>query len=484
MTFRPDRAYQRRALFNIGALYRAGKRRILVVSPTGSGKTCIGAEVVRQFSSKRPDAPWSWHTHRRELADQAVAALERAGLAPGHNGLRATAPGQVVTVGRSLAREEVPPGECNVFDEAHHFAADTWRLLLDAYGADSLTLGLTATPERGDGRAMSAFEEIIVVAQTAELVELWRASGGTEGLVPCEVHRPPRPQKPGHFAKTPVDAYLGAGLKGKRNVVFAPSVQEAERITADFVAHGVQAYCIHDGLRSDERAERLAAFAAGKCKVLVNVYILTEGWDCPSVEVITLAGPVRTMGGFLQRVGRGRRPSPGKEICTVFDLVGCTHLLFDNPFDIDQELDFSLEGIGISRKTKGGPPYCIVCGALMDPELPMCPKCSRPRDVDDPMRASGDPLEKFARFQRDDDATRAERFAKWQQRLKDEGANPRRAFYQYKGTYGAMPSSRVISQADAILRGRPWCKVCGHHKSVTTTSDGEVIETCRCKRAA
>jgi hypothetical protein len=108
----------------------------------------------------------------------------------------------------------------------------------------------------------------------------------------------------------------------------------------------------------------------------------------------------------------------------------------------------------------------------------------RPRDVDDPLRASGDPLEKFARFQRDDDATRADRFAKWQQRLKDDGANPRRAYYQYKGTYGAMPTSRVISQADAILRGRPWCQMCGHHKSRTVTGDGEVIEACKCRRVA
>lgn len=168
----------------------------------------------------------------------------------------------------------------------------------------------------------------------------------------------------------------------------------------------------------------------------------------------------------------------------LLDLVGCTHLLFDDPYDIDQELDFSLDGIGISRKQKGGPPYCVTCGALIDPELPTCPRCMRPRDVDDPLKASGDPLEKFARFQRDDDATRAERFAKWQQRYRDQGANPKRAFYQYRGTYGAMPSARVISQADAIMRGRPWCVACGHHKDVRTTADGEVIETCRCRRVA
>jgi DNA repair protein RadD len=476
VTFRPDRAYQRRALFLIGKAYKEGKRRILVVAPTGAGKTCIGAEVVRQFASRRHESPWSWHTHRRELASQAVAALQRAGLEPGHNGLRAMALGQVATVGRSVAREEVPPGELNVFDEAHHFAADVWKSLIDAYGPDALILGLTATPERGDGRAMSAFECIIVVAQTAELVELWRTSGGTEGLVPCEVLRPPRPQKPGFFAQSPVDAYLKSGLKGKRNVVFAPSVEEASRVAADFIAHGVPASCVHDGLRVDEREERLAAFASGKLKVLTNCFILTEGWDCPAVDVVTLAGPVRTMGGFLQRLGRGRRPSPGKEVCTLLDLVGCTHLLFDDPLDIDQELDFSLEGIGISRKTKSGPPYCLVCGALMDPELAYCPRCARPRDVDDPMRASGDPLEKFARFQRDDDATRAERFAKWQCQERDAGRNPRRAFFRYKGTYGAMPTSRVISQAQSIIMGREWCVACGHHKE----SDG----SCRCRRVA
>ena len=484
MIFIPRRGYQRRALAAIGREYAAGKRRILVVSPTGSGKTCIGAEVVRQFAARRPDAPWSWHTHRRELVTQAAEARERAGLAPGYNGLRASSLGQVATVGRSIAREEVPPGLCNVFDEAHHYAADTWGALIPAYGPEALILGLTATPERGDGRAMSAFETIVVVAQTAELVELWRGTHGTEGLVPCEVLRPPRHQKPGFLAQTPRDGYVNAGLKGKRNVVFCPNVAEAERVAADFVAHGIMAYSIHDGLSVQERDLRLEAFRSGRAKVLTNCQILTEGWDCPTVEVVTLAGPVRTMGGFLQRVGRGRRPAPTKEICTVLDLVGCTHLLFDDPFDIDQELDFSLEGIGISRKNKIGPPYCLVCGALMDPDLPTCPRCARPRDVDDPLKASGDPLEKFARFKRDDEETRASRLAKFTQQEIEAGHNPKRALYRYKGTYGAMPDGRTRSRADAIRRQRAWCGECGHHVAKTVTGDGEVIEKCKCRKVA
>lgn len=435
---------------------------------------------MRQFAAKRPDEPWFWIAHRRELLSQGVQTLERFGLTVGHSRLRATAMGQAVSVGSTLAREEAPPGKLGIIDEAHHYAADVWRALLDAYDRETLLVGLTATPERGDGRAMTAWEELIVVAQTAELVQHWRDTAGEEGLVPCEVLRPPRPQKPGYIASQPVDAYIANGLQGRRCVVFAPSVAECDRMVADFIARGIMAYSITDRLTDDERDMRLESFAKGRCKVLVNVYILTEGWDCPAVDVVMLAGPVKTLGGFLQKVGRGRRPSSGKEICTLLDLVGCTHNLFNEPFDIDQELEYKLTGIGIARKGIAGPGYCIVCGALMPPEAMACPVCDRARDPAEVLKASGDPLQKFARFKRDDDATRAERLAKWTQQEIAAGHNPKRALYRYKGTYGAMPVARVFSQADAIVKGRPWCAACGHHVDVRTTADGEVIERCRC----
>jgi DNA repair protein RadD len=464
------RAYQLSAIRAIYAAYRAGKRRILVVCPTGGGKTFLAGCIVRDFAAKRPDAAWGWHAHRRELVAQAARSLEGLGLTPGYHGLRASAPGQIASVGTSLSREEVPPGDLQVFDEGHHFAAPMWRSLIDAYPKDSLLVFLTATPERGDGAALDFCDHIVEVATSAQLVDHWRRTQGAEGLVPCEVLRPPKPQRAGHIARAPVDAYVRAGLKGKRAVVFAPNVEEAERFAADAVAHGIPAACVHDGLSGEERDARLAAFASGKIKFLTNVYILTEGWDCPQVEVIILARRFQSIGAMIQCVGRGRRPAEGKDLCTILDLTGCTHVLGDP----DDEREYHLDGVGITRKTAPGPSYCT-CGKIIPAGEIACPSCGRERDGSEPLKVSDDPLERFARYQRDDDGTRAARLAKFFTQALGRGHKKQSAMYRYKGMYFVMPTQRVISQAEAILAVRTWCSKCGH--SVRESG-------CKCERAA
>lgn len=464
------RDYQLRAIRAIYAAYRAGKRRILVVCPTGGGKTLMAGCIVRDYVTKRLDAPWGWHAHRRELVSQAARSLEGLGLEPGYQGLRASAPGQIASVGTSLSREEVPPGDLQVFDEGHHFAAPCWRALIDAYPRESLLLFLTATPERSDGVALDFCDHIVEVATSAQLVEHWRKTSGVEGLVPCEVLRPPKPQRAGYIAREPVDAYVRAGLKGKRNVVFAPTVEEAERFAADFVSHGIKAWAIHDGLAGDERDRRLADFASGKVRVLTNVYILTEGWDCPNVEVITLARRFQSVGAMIQCVGRGRRPCEGKDLCTILDLTGCTHTLGDP----DEEREYHLDGVGITRKTAAGPSYCT-CGKIIPAGEIACPSCGRERDGSEPLKVSDDPLERFARYQGDDDGTRATRLAKFIKAAVDKGHKKQSAMYRYRGMYFVMPTSRIISQAEAILSGREWCAACGH--SVRESG-------CKCVRAA
>jgi superfamily II DNA or RNA helicase len=467
---RTPRPYQRTAIAAIYAAYRAGKRRILVVSPTGSGKTYIGTRLCADFAKKCQSEAWGWHAHRRELVSQAAESLEEEGLQPGYQGLRASALGQIASVGSSLSREEVPPGRLQIFDEGHHFAAPTWNSLVGAYAKEDLLVFLTATPERGDGRALDFCDHIVEVATSAELVEWWRRTEGREGLVPCEVLRPPKPQRAGFIAREPVDAYREAGLQGRSAVVFAPRVEEAERFAADFVAHGIKAHAIHQGLDDAERDRRLAEFAAGKVKVLCNVFILTEGWDCPRTSVIILARRFQSIGAMIQCVGRGRRPFEGKDLCTILDLTGCTHILGDP----DEERVYSLDGVGITRKAVSGPCYCS-CGKIIPTGETSCSNCGRPKDEAEPLKTSNDPLERFARYQRDSDETRAARLAKFMKQAIERGSKKQSAFYRYKGMYFVMPQPRIISQAEAILAGNAWCSSCGH---------GVRGGKCRCVRAA
>ncbi len=228
------RPYQRAALDAVRVHYRAGKRRILLVCPTGGGKTATASELVRSWCTKTPGARAVWASHRSELRDQAAETLTRAGCDVGHSGADAGRPVQVVSLQGVLARGETPAAGLVIADESHHFVgAPEWGRFLFAY-PEALVVGLTATPERADGRGLGEFFEVLhVVAQPRELV----AAGH---LVDCEIIRPGRVQAPGHLAQRPVDAYV-QHAKGRRNIVFASTVKHAQEFAADFLMAGIQA---------------------------------------------------------------------------------------------------------------------------------------------------------------------------------------------------------------------------------------------------
>lgn len=473
------RSYQSRALVELRAAYKTGHRRILLVSPTGSGKAVMAAAIAASyFARNEADARGVLVAHRRELVVQGAAKLEAMGVPTGHSGAGASLPMQAIMAQTALARGELPPAWLRLFDECHHYVAPEWQTLLDTYAdLDGMTVGFTATPERGDGKALDWFTKLIEVTTTRELVDLWIATDGREGLVPVETYRPAAPERAGHLAKSPAEAYVMHGLRGKRNVVFAASVPDAERFSGEFRAMGIGCHTMHADLDTETRDRYLADFHSGRVNVLTNVYILTEGWDCPALDVVTIARRCGSVSMLLQMVGRGRRPADGKVICTILDLAGVTHI----HGDVDEERILSLEGVGISRKVAATVSYCRVCGNILEPGEGCC-ACGRPRDEVQPIAISGNRLDKFARYHSDDERSRSVRLARW---IDDEIAKGRvefnaklgvnvpkwkTAMFRYKAVYGRMPPPRIISQAASIRGGWSWCNQCGHGKS------------CKCKQ--
>lgn len=467
MSPKPPRDYQNRAHASIIQARSEGHRRILLVSPTGSGKTFMLGRVFA--NAVRQGKRGAWFAHRRELITQAVAALESWGLSVGHSGMGANRPVQVLSVQGALARGEVPQADLVGLDEAHHFAADLWGELPKLYDR-AVILGASATPERGDGRPLDhLFEHMIVVAQPGELA-------GLGHLVRCETIRPGRPQPKGKIAQFPVDAYIKEGLRGKRNVVFAPNLRDAETFAAQFRAQGIGAQVISGEMPTEDRDASLAAFERGTLRVLVNVYVLTEGWDCPATEVVTLARPFATSGAFMQAGGRGLRTHPGKDQLILLDLVGATYL----HGDLLEDRVYSLDGEGMKRASGGGPRFCRVCGNLIVDDGCECGTTERERAL---IEATNDPLVKYAYIRRDNDTERAQRLAKWiateiakgrttySVKLDRHLPNWKSALFKYKHTYGAAPTSRITSHALALAEGRSWCTACGHGR-------------CRCEKAA
>jgi superfamily II DNA or RNA helicase len=346
------RKIQRRAYLALQAEARKGIRRILLCAQTGFGKTVLLAFIVASHLSRGGRA--IIFVHRRELVGQTVRKLrdqgvERVGVIAAGEPEDPEAPVQVAMVQTMLARRSFPAASLVILDEAHHYVADEWGTVAEHY-KDAIVLGFTATPERADGTPLGdIFETMVVAAKFGELIELGF-------LKPIDVIAPER--KTRALCTDPFDAYQAHG-GGRKAVLFASSVKEAKAIAERFTAGGVPAACVDGDTPAAERDDILAAFERGELRVVTNVYCLTEGWDCPSVEVVILARSCGSAATYLQIVGRVLRPSPetGKASARLIDLRGVVHT-HGMP---TAERTFSLEGKPI---TTGEAP------------LKTCPECS------------------------------------------------------------------------------------------------------------
>lgn len=357
------RDYQARALDGVGAEWSAGHRAVCLVAPTGSGKTVMGAEAARRQVGRV-----LWVTHRTELVQQSAAALEALGLHVGviaGSGSRDVGEAVIVASWQTLvARAECrPAADLVVIDECHHIRADDWGAVFTDY-PEARLLGLTATPQRGDGRPLGdVFSSLVVAAQYSELIQAGH-------LVACRLFRPPEALG-SDLAQDPVTAYERYAV-GKQAIVFTRSIEAAEEIALTLTERGHQAACISAKTGRVTRADAIEAFRDGELKCLTCVFTLTEGFDHPATEAVVLARGCRHVGTYLQMVGRVLRPAPGKTEAIVVDLPGLswTH---GTP---TEDRVYALTGRAIS--SSGALRVCPACGHTYDPadaKGPGCPEC-------------------------------------------------------------------------------------------------------------
>jgi DNA repair protein RadD len=343
--------------------YRSGKRRVLLVAPTGAGKTILFCMIV--FGHLAKGGRVLVVVHRRELIKQTVRKVIEAGI--GRVGVVAAgwpsdpdAPVQVASIQTLVARGSLPEASLVVFDEAHHYVAEEWGLVAQQY-ATAKIVGVTATPERGDGTPLGdLFDVLIPIVSVKQLTRL-------DFLVPCKVIAPPKRLKRNGIP--PLEAYEKYA-RGRKAVVFAASVRQAYELAEEFSAAGYPAACIEADTPTDERDATLERFDHGDLLVLCNCYVLTEGWDCTSVDTCILARGCSHPGMFLRIVGRVLRIHPGKTEAILLDLRGAVHA-HGLP---DDDRVFSLEGKPISG---GDAPIkvCPECSAVIPLGCVTCPYC-------------------------------------------------------------------------------------------------------------
>jgi superfamily II DNA or RNA helicase/diadenosine tetraphosphate (Ap4A) HIT family hydrolase/HKD family nuclease len=347
---------QETALTALAQARADGCRRTLVVMATGLGKTLLAVFDLQQLGAQLGRMPRVlWVAHRRELLDQAAASMRRvfphARLAwwqggPGPTEAWDVVFGSVLTLARppNLARLDAMDFDVVVVDEAHHAEAASYRRVM-AEVKRAFVLGLTATPDRGDGSdVVGLFDDH--VAFRADL-----------GVGICDGHLVPFSyfglKDPTNFAAVPWrnggfdpaalatalatqvrmdrlwEAWNEADKAASRTLVFCASISHGAFVRDWLAERGVRVALVHGGAGSDDRFTALSDLEAGRLDAVCSVDLFNEGVDCRPIDRVVMLRPTESPVLFLQQLGRGLRRATDKARLVVLDFVGNHRVFLD-----------------------------------------------------------------------------------------------------------------------------------------------------------
>lgn len=408
VTLRP---YQERTVGELRTAMRQ-HRRCLLVSPTGSGKSIMIAYMIRR-AAERGLRIWLV-CHRKELLEQLSDTLWSMGvqhglIAAGHpTTADKVQVASIQTLWRRLDRLDPPDLLC--YDEAHHAVSGT-SMKLFAACPDAWTIGLTASPQRLDGRGLGdIFDTIVEGPSVAELIEAghlsrYRILGPPPEAVDYESVRVRRGDYVVSELESVVDnsKIIGDAVSHYQRfvaphtcLVFCVSRNHARHVASAYQRAGVRAKYVGGDTPKGERSQAVRDFKDGKLQVLTSVQLFSEGVDSPGLRSVQILRPTQSLALWVQMVGRGLRVEEGKEECIILDHVGSCYQ-FGLP---DDEREWSLEG---RKKRKGateaGPALASCpapCFAIFSATLLACPSCGKEREPsgrEDPEEVDGELVE-------------------------------------------------------------------------------------------
>lgn len=328
------RDYQQALIRLVFSKWQAKDRKLLMQLPTGGGKTVILSAIARNFYQRQE--PILVIAHTEELIFQLRDALESVcGVTAGviKAGVKANLDRliQVASV-QTLRNRELPAAALVIIDESHHATAKTYRQIIEAY-PDAYILGVTATPCRTDGSGFDdLFDALVSITNPRELIEQGHLCDYKLIASPQAISTKGIKTTGGDFNNREladsVDVVELAGnligvykvyAIGKKCVVFAINCNHSKAIAQRFRAAGIPAEHLDGETPEDERKAIIERFRTGETLVLCNVNIVTEGFNLPNIEAVQVARPTKSLSLWLQMVGRGLRPSEGKDHALILD---------------------------------------------------------------------------------------------------------------------------------------------------------------------
>ena len=366
------RPYQREAKEAVFENWDNGTKKTLLVLPTGCGKTIVFAKITEECV--RQGDRVLILAHRGELLDQAADKIAKAtGLGCATEKAEQTCigswfrivVGSVQSMMRKKRLERFPEDFFGtiIIDEAHHCVSDSYQRVLNHFPCAKI-LGVTATPDRGDMKNLgNVFESLAYEYTMPRAIKEGYLSPIKAITIPLKVDLSGVGVQSGDFKLedlgTALDPYLreiAEEMKkycmDKKTVVFLPLVKISQKFRDILNENGFCAAEVNG--ESQDRAEILQDFEAGRYNVLCNSMLLTEGWDCPSVDCIAVLRPTKVRSLYCQMVGRGTRLAPGKDHLLLLDFLWHTerhelchpaHLICENE-DVAKKMTENLETAG------------------------------------------------------------------------------------------------------------------------------------------
>lgn len=363
------RKYQQESINSIQEEWNNGRKRTLLVLPTGCGKTVVFTKLAEEMVKQGKRVLIL--AHRTELLEQASdklfkitglkTALEKADSTAIGSWCRVSV-GSVQTLQRDKRLNQFPKDYWDVIivDEAHHILSDGYMKVMKYFDVANV-LGVTATPDRSDMKNLgSYFDSLAYEYSLVQAIKEGYLSKIKALTIPLSLDLSNVSMSAGDFKASDVGTALDPYLEqiademvkqcvDRKTVVFLPLVKTSQKFRDILNAKGFRAAEVNG--ESKDRAEVLEDFENDRYNVLCNSMLLTEGWDCPSVDCVVVLRPTKVRALYSQMVGRGTRLHPGKEELLLLDFLWHTerhelcrpaHLICETP-EVAQKMVENME---------------------------------------------------------------------------------------------------------------------------------------------
>lgn len=370
------RPFQEDIINQARSLMKSGIKSILIQAPCGAGKTVLTAYMMKSASEKQMQ---SWFVvHRKELLNQSANTFKKVNVPFGYiasgKPLSLESDIHICLIGSIRSRRsKVKDPSLIIYDEAHHIGAATWTNLYNEF-PNSFHIGLTATPERTDGKGLKDyFSEMILGPKYDWLIENKYLSP-YKYYAPSDIDLTGIHSRMGDFISSEINSLVNTNVmvgnavteyqkycNNKRAIVFCASISHSKNVADEFIARGIKAMHVDSDTDSKDREQAINDLSSGEIKVLCNVDLFGEGVSVDSVEAVIMLRPTQSLGLFIQQAGRSLRTFPGKDHAIILDHVG-NYKRHGLP---DDDREWSLDGNAKKKKQIESIKICEKCFAAI-----------------------------------------------------------------------------------------------------------------------